>query len=187
MNNDHLKPVFEIILPALEQEYVGYWVYGGVSIAAHNGNFFRVNSDVDIFVLDTEFENAKIVLNEISKKNNFILKIMNNISSRSKLDMRIAGKERLSVIPVFKKDAGILFKYDDGDQVYSGEIMTKVEQNISGFRFYTPTNNVIKEMFINHLKARPDKVSRDKVIDDGRHLLSEEEFSNLFQGKSYKL
>jgi len=39
--NQHLEPVFKVLLPALEKSRVDYWVYGGVSIVAHAVN----NSD----------------------------------------------------------------------------------------------------------------------------------------------
>jgi phosphorylcholine metabolism protein LicD len=55
--NEHLKCVFEIVLPAVEQAGIRYWVYGGVAIAGIKGKFMRPNHpDVDLFVMEDDYE-----------------------------------------------------------------------------------------------------------------------------------
>ena len=39
-SNEHLAPVFEVMLPTLDENGVCYWVYGGVGVAGTVGEFF---------------------------------------------------------------------------------------------------------------------------------------------------
>ena len=53
--NEHLSPIFKIILPAIEKAEIVYGVFGGIGITAYAGEFFRENEDVDIFVLEESY------------------------------------------------------------------------------------------------------------------------------------
>lgn len=76
--NDHLEPVFKILLPALEDAGIDYWIYGGIGIADITGGFIRNNRDVDIFVRETDYSQAKIILEGIcNKHSNVLLKSCN--------------------------------------------------------------------------------------------------------------
>ena|ERR1700741_1910188 len=44
--NEHLAPIFSVVLPELHRSGSKYWVYGGVAIAGIKGNFLRPNPDV---------------------------------------------------------------------------------------------------------------------------------------------
>jgi hypothetical protein len=83
------------------------------------------------------------------------------------------------MIPVYQSGSATTFKYRDGDQGYPNQILEGVERNISGFRFFTSSDEFIKEMFVNHIKARPDKKERDKIKRDAKAILSLSELSAL--------
>lgn len=178
--NKHLEPVFKIMLPELEKNEIDYWVYGGVSVAAYVGRFIRRNPDVDVFVKDNDFERVKLILEDLCNKNNF--KLINSPppkdNRRSKLDIKI-DKKRLSVISVYLKNNVVVFEYPEGDQIYFNQILNKIKRNISGFRFFTPQNEYIKELFKNHIIARPDKRSRLEYKIDAKAILSSQELAKL--------
>ena len=178
--NDHLEPIFKIILPSMKQAGINYWVFGGISISAYVGYFFRNNVDVDVFVLDEDFKNAMEILEKMCRKNNFLYKRSGKKDERPKFEIKIDGVERFSVIPVYKSKNIIIFEYNDGNQRYSCDILKREENNLSGFKFYSPSKNFIKEMFLNHIKARPDKVTRKKIIMDAERILTKEEFEKIF-------
>ena len=178
--NEHLKPVFQLILPELEKDHIDYWVFGGISIAAFAGKFIRDNQDVDVFVREVDFENAESILGRLCKKNDFILKYHSQASEeRPKMEIKIDNVERFSMIPMYQKNNIITFKYRDGNQEYSNKIEEKTERNISDFMFFTTRDKFIKEMFINHIKARPDKKKRGKIIKDAKAILNSEEWTSL--------
>ena len=83
------------------------------------------------------------------------------------------------MIPVYPKNNVAVFKYPEGEQIYSDQIFNKIKRNISGFRFFTPPNEYIKELFINHIIARPDKRSRLKYKIDAKAILNSEELAKL--------
>lgn len=175
--NEHLKPVFEILLPVLENSSIDYWVFGGVSIAAYKNEFFRKNKDVDIFVKEIDFQKTKLLLEKFCSKNIFktIYSLPKNINDKPKLNI-LLNKEIMSVIPVYQKNNKILFKYRDNNEEYSIQILERVKRNINGYKFFTPKDKFIKEMFINHIKSRQDKKIKSYFIEDANVVLTREEF-----------
>lgn len=181
--NEHLKPVFKVILPRLEGAQIDYWVFGGVGVAACAGSFIREdNKDVDIFVRDTDFERAEAVLVDLSKLVGFKLEPgTHNEGERPKVEIKISGVERFSMIPVYEKDTVVIFKYNDGDQKYPNQILKRIERNVSDCRFFTSSDEFIKDMLIKYIKIRQCKKKNcDKIKKDAKAVLSAEEFSALF-------
>lgn len=162
--NERLKPVFNILLIGLEKAAIDYWVYGGISIAAYAGRFVRENGDIDIFVREDSFGKAADIIEEICRENSF--KFVLTKSERPKIDVYINNKQLFSMIPVYPKDDSIEFKYKKVNEYYSDQILERAERVISGFRFFTPPDQFIREMFINHMKARPEKMKRPEFIKD---------------------
>lgn len=185
--NEHLRPVFKIVLPKIEQAGIDYWAYGGISIAGFNRGFFRINKDLDIFLVDTDFKRVKSIIDELCQQNNFELinHKQKTKNERLKIEIKIDNIGRFSAIPVYKRSGIILFKYSDGDQEYPNNILEKIERNISGSRFFTPRDEFIKKMFIAHIKARPDKKERKNIVEDARHILSKNEFEKHFPNQSH--
>lgn len=175
--NEHLEPIFNLFLPKLEENKIDYWVYGGISIAAFVGKFVRENKDVDVFIKETDFEKAKLLLDGLCKQNNSILKLKGN--ERPKIEIKVNSTERFSLIPIYQKDNIVVFKYGNrfgGNQKYPNRILKRVKRNISGYRFFTPQNEFIKEIFINHMKARPNKKNRPEFRTDAAAILTPEEY-----------
>ncbi len=67
--NEHLRPIFTVVLPAIESASIKYWVYGGVAIASVAGDFFRHNDDVDIFFMDEDFDSIKTAIEMLALTN----------------------------------------------------------------------------------------------------------------------
>jgi hypothetical protein len=166
--NEHLKPVFKILLTKIENEGIDYWVFGGISIAAYAGKFIRDNKDVDIFVKEIDFQKTKSILNNVCEINGFELipHIPQEEGKRPKLDIKINGKELLSVVPAYLKSNIVEFKFGKITDQYSQKILEKVERNIDGNKFYTSSDEYIKKFILNHLIARKDKINRPEIRAD---------------------
>ncbi len=171
--NEHLAPVFEIILPKIEKNNIDYWVYGGVSIAGFAHKFIRENYDVDIFVKEYDFDKTHENLKRLCKQNGFELCI-DWKNARPRININIERKNRFSIIPVYLNSNSVLFKYKDGDQTYQLEILNKIRRSISNYQFFTTEDRFIQEMFIKHIEARPDKTKRTKIIKDAFVILNKE-------------
>jgi hypothetical protein len=178
--NDHLKPALSL-LAELDKAGMEYWVYGGVSIAAYAGRFIRENKDVDVFVREDDFDRSEHVLNLFCIENRFGLE-SDKSGVKPKINIIIRGEERFSMIAVYETADSIVIKYQKtwgGDEYYSKQLLERVERKISDFRFFTPPDRYIKEMFKNHIKARPKKKCRPEFITDARAILSPEELADL--------
>jgi hypothetical protein len=175
--NKHLRPVFNILLPELERARIDYWVYGGIGIAAIMGDFIRENRDVDIFIKESEFKNARSVLDDVCNQYNFKLLLKRNL--RPKLEV-IEKSEIFSVVPVYLEANLVKFRFMNGSAEYPYRILQKVERHISSYRFFTPPNEYIKKLFIKYLTLRPKKKKEQKTKIDARAILTGEEFNKLF-------
>lgn len=167
--NKHLEPVFSLLLPELEKRGIEYWVFGGVGVAACVGEFVRENGDVDIFVREIDFEKAKAALYDLCSHPGLEAVPPREQDSKYKLEIKKEGKEIFSVIPVFLEKDLIRFKYPKkygGDEIYSIKDLERTERNISGYRFFTPTERLIMQKFFRHLAARPEKLKRVPVRKD---------------------
>jgi len=178
--NEHLEPVFNLLLPALDKAGIDYWVYGGVSGAAYVGKFIRSNKDIDIFVREADFERAKLILNNSCIQNNFQLSEPPPLSNgRRKVEIRI-DSERLSMVPAYIKDHIVELKFKRGSKEYSTQILERVERNISGYKFFSPTDVYIKELFVNYLTTSGKK-DKDKIKNyDAKNILTSEEYSKFY-------
>ncbi len=175
--NDHLEPVFKILLPALEDAGIDYWVYGGVSIAGYVGNFIRENEDIDIFIKEADFQKAKHKLEDICKQNNYRLLYWSN--RRIKIDVKINRKERLSAIPIYLKESKAILKFWKDSEEYPIEILEKVKRDIFGYEFFTPPDKYVKQLFVNYLLARKDKSRKPKLKIDAEAILTLPEVKKL--------
>lgn len=164
--NAHLEPVFKTLLPELEKVRIDYWVFGGVGIAAYAGKFIRNNKDVDIFVKEIDFQKTTSILKDVCVSNGFELIPHAPQEERPKIDIKINGKELLSVIPAYLKDNSVMFKFGKVTDKHAPQILEKVKRNIDGNKFYTSSNKYIKQFFLNHLAARKDKIKRPEIKTD---------------------
>jgi hypothetical protein len=176
--NKNLEPVFKILLPSLVSAGIDYWAHGGISVAGCAGKFIRENRDIDIFVKEADFPKAKYVLESICNQNNYRLVYWD--TGRLKLDVKIKKIERLSVIPIFLQNGKAVLKFWKTSEEYPVDVLTKVERNISGFRFLTPPDKYIKQLLKSYLKTRPDKRYKPKLKLDAEAILSRSEINKLY-------
>lgn len=160
--NEHLKLVFTLLLPKLDESGIGYWVFGGVSVAGVLGRFHRYNKDIDIFVKNVDFEDARSALESVCQ--NQVLRhhtVIDSETVRPKFEVFGGdGKEVFSMIPIYQKGDCVILRYPSqygGSQEFPIGLLEKEERNVSGYRFFTSQNKYIKELFIKHMKTRPDK------------------------------
>lgn len=184
--NDHLKPAFSL-LAELDKACMDYWVYGGISIAAITGKFFRKNRDIDLFVKDVDFGKAKSFLERECCKHNLVPNYFppKRATDKPKFELMPKGKQRrgshddlLSLIPVYRKDGNIVFRYPK-PEIYPVQILDRIERRIDDYRFFTPPDQYIKEIFKNHIRARPDKKAHPYYIADAKHILSSKDLAEL--------
>lgn len=179
MENKHLEPVFKILLAGLEKAGIDYWVYGGVSIAACKGEFFRENTDVDIFVKVSDFPRTKSLLNSLCNQNKFNLpkEDCSKKTGRPKLIVKNEKKRKLlEVVPIYLNDNKVEIKSDQGSKIYPIDILERVERNINGYRFFTSQDYYIKKLFLDFLRLRGDK---KRVVVDAFAILDISEVEKL--------
>jgi len=176
--NEHLEPVFNIIIPRITSANIRYWVHGGLGYAGMHGQFYRINPDVDLFVLDTDFENLENILENLCQENSWKICKTFIKSGRPKIELFIKGKERLSVIPVHKKENSVEFTFGEGSKEYPLEILISVERHLGEYRFQTPQDSFLKILFIDYLESK--NIYPDKRIEDARKILTKAELKKYF-------
>ena len=185
--NEHIKPIFEIVIPGIQSVEIKYWIYGGIGYASMIGKFYRKepNSDVDLFVLDNDLDGIEKNLESICGQNRWRIRKTFLKSGRPKIELLIGKKERLSVVPVYKINEYVEFKFEKISKKYPLDVLTQIERHLEGYTFFTPRDNYLKDFFILYLdnKRVPYKPKR---IEDGRYLLTKEEFKKYFPNHSYE-
>jgi hypothetical protein len=178
--NEHLQPVFEILLPELERRGIKYWVYGGVGIVAVARKFFRHNTDVDIFVEEPDFVETTSRLGDKCKEKGLTSKLIEG--RRPKFEVRAKRTDKddiLSVVPVYRKDGPVEFIFGRRSATYPDEIIDRIWRNIGDYEFFTPPDKWIKELFKTYVRNRPGKKKCEKVQKDAQKILTLEERREL--------
>lgn len=181
--NEHLTPVFEIVVPAIEAAGISYWVYGGIAIAGINGRFVRTNRDVDMFVLDEHYPAASDLIERLGKEIGWISQDT-NFRARPKREWFEYGndKDLLSLMPVYKGDGRVRITFQTSENDYPVSLLTQERRKLGSYLFTTPDNSYIKDLFIRNLKYlirsgkfrdRPEL--REKYEKDAKVILSEKE------------
>jgi hypothetical protein len=185
--NEHLEPVFKILLPSLEKEEINYWVYGGVAIAGVKGAFYRYNNDIDIFVLDKDYGKAINFIKAISDKNSWVFEQAKLLASRPKGELFIDGRERLSIMPIYERGNDIEFIFENGPKRFARGILKSVTRYVGAYKFITPGEDLLKELFLCYLESffkserrRNNKNLWEKRKLDTEKLLGNEEARELF-------
>ena len=182
--NEHLRLIFVSFLPALEKAEIDYWVYGGISVAAYVGRYIRENDDVDIFVKEPDFERTISTLELVCRANPGCgLKERKPLEcdgyKRRKIDLKVNGAERLSVIPLLPKDNDFVLVFN-GIKRYPKTAIYKVARNIEGYKFTTCSNELTKDLFVYCLPYRIRGKSKDKVKLDAKAVLTPQEFNKFY-------
>lgn len=157
--NEHLESIFELLLPKLVEAGVDYWVFGGVSVAGMFGRFHRYNKDVDIFVKNADFRSTCSIVEALCQKSKHCPP--DPETARPKFEVFDSnGKEVFSIIPIYPEDYSVILRYPSqygGNQEFPIDLLEREERNVSGYRFFTSRNKYVKELFIKHMKTRPEK------------------------------
>ncbi|OGC38960.1 hypothetical protein A3K42_00355 [candidate division WWE3 bacterium RBG_13_37_7] len=189
INNKHLESVFKSLLPALECKNIDYWVFAGVGIAGCIGHFIRKNKDVDIFVKESNYDNAISILKTVCSIREelkcFCRKpIVRSCYSRPKFEVRTYpyGKRDkiFSIIPIFEKSDCVTFVFEKTKD-FQKEVLHRVTRVVQDYKFISPPDESIKQIFLYCLSERPDWIKRKDKRTDGRAILTPIEFDNYFQ------
>lgn len=183
--NEHLGLVFNLLLPALENKCIDYWVFAGVGIAGCRGRFIRKNKDVDIFVRKYDYQKTTSVLKaECIKRGDLrwvdCTPITKGAYIRPKLEIYpFNGKEIFSVVPVFIGNTNATLVFEEPSN-FSTTLLVKIPRRISLYKFFTPPEENIKSIFLYCLTKRPGWKRREDKRKDGRAILTPDEFNKYF-------
>lgn len=186
--NEHLTPIFTTVLPAIENAGIPYWVYGGIAIAGINGTFIRVNTDVDLFVLNEQYQATIDLIEPVGRKLRWRSQDT-NFRNRPKREWFEYGndKDLLSIMPVYKNDDRVRVIFQTSVNDYPVSLLTQQQRTLGPHLFSTPDNSYIKDLFIRNLKYliksgkfrdRPEL--REKYEKDARVILSEAEIDSYW-------
>ena len=179
--NEHLAPIFEVVLPELDRSGSKYWVYGGVAIAGIKGKFLRPNLDVDLFVLEHDYENIIDTIAGFESKLGW-RHDDNNADKRNKRDWFAPGQDEdlLSVVPVFPTGDRIRFVFGRGSYT-SQNVLSSEIRTIAGVSFVTPSAALIKELFLRKAHSGPylldSRISKMKT--DATVIMDRKEYQNF--------
>ncbi|MBI2607598.1 MAG: hypothetical protein HYW51_02115 [Candidatus Doudnabacteria bacterium] len=153
--NKHLEPIFRKVLPALDEADIDYWVYGGVAIAGIEGDFYRYNEDVDIFIFDNDYQRTLEVIENLNYNWSKVkhAKLLNGIRPKEEYFVKDQKEDIFSVIPVYKiNDNKIKFVYSK--DLVPVNPLTREKRIIGSYTFFTPGSEFIKEQFIHKIKGK---------------------------------
>lgn len=179
--NEHLRPVFEIMLPELERAGIEYWVYGGIGNAGCAGRFLRDNKDVDVFVKEIDLENTRSILCDPCCRNGFKV---GRIRGKQRPKFEVYDKkgiEVLSLVPVYLEGPHAKLKFEKQGEKgfhpvpYSRQMLDRVEREICGYRFVTPPDECIRGLFRTYVDNKPKVKRRKKTQIDAHAILSFDE------------
>jgi len=178
--NEHLDPVFEAVFPALTQPGIRYWVYGGVAIAGINGAYIRENPDVDVFVMNEDFDEAVEAVERLQKTLGWKHTDAAPQRERRKRDWYVVDTRReiFSIVPVF--GSGGLVRLVFGRDFVPTTALTSVSRRIGSHVFTTPSTRFVKELLIR--KVESGKLlgeRRNKLKIDARVVMDDDEYKNL--------
>jgi len=178
--NEHLSPVFGSVLPALTLVGIPYWVYGGIAIAGINGAYIRENPDVDVFVMDEDFDKAIESVQRLEKKLGWKHKDATLQRGRRKrvwyaLD---TGREIFSIVPVF--GSGGLVRFVFGRDFVPRTVLTSVSRRIGNYVFITPSTEFLKELVLRKAESSRLLIQRRKKLKiDARVVMDDDEYRRL--------
>ena len=185
--NMHLEPIFKILIPEIEKAEINYWVYGGVAIAGIKGYFYRENQDVDIFVLEKDYEKAINNINATSDRNLWVFKPTKLLNNRPKSNLIIEDKERLSIVPIYERGNEIEFIFENGSKKFARELLKPSIHYLGEYKIITPSEDLLKELlrcylesFFKSERRKNNKNLWEKRKLDVEQLLGEQESKKLF-------
>jgi len=179
--NEHLAPVFEVVIPELDRSGSKYWVYGGVAIAGIKGEFLRFNPDVDLFVMEDDY--GKIIETIAGLESELGWRPEDADAERRKKRHWFAPDQKedvLSVVPVFR--AGDQTRFVFGRRTYTLQnVLSSEVRTISGFTFVTPSTALIKELFLRKAYSGSHLLDSRirKMKTDAKVIMAAEEYQKF--------
>lgn len=171
--------MFKSVLPVLTEAGICYWVYGGVAIAGINGAYLRPNPDVDVFVVNDDYDEARELVAGLEKDLNWDHQDTQQ-RERRKREWRVTGNRHdiFSLVPVFRDGDRIRFVFKR--DFIPNTVLTSVTRRIGNHRFTTPSTEFIKELFI--CKVNSGNLSRErrkKLKVDAKAIMNNDEYRGL--------
>jgi hypothetical protein len=179
--NEHLAPIFCVVLPELLRSGSKYWVYGGVAIAGIKGKFLRPNPDVDLFVMEDDYEKIIETIAGLESKLGWTHEDK-DAEKRNKRDWFAPNQNEdvLSVVPAFPAGNRIRFVFGHGSYT-SQNVLTSEIRTIAGLSFVTASTALIKELFLRKAHSGPylldSRISKMKT--DARVIMDREAYQNF--------
>ncbi|MFZ2663752.1 MAG: hypothetical protein WAX66_00055 [Patescibacteria group bacterium] len=183
IKNEHLKPVFNEIIPAITSLGIKYWVYGGVAIAGIKGKFDRKNADVDIFVQEKDFETVSRIVSEYANKREGIIPVPTIENGRPKIELKPKGSrfDWFSAVPVYEVGDKIEFRFKEKSKLMDMDVLKEVERKVNNYTFITPSDYHIKELFKHYLKTKR-LMEKNKI--DSENFLDASDLQEIFKKDS---
>ncbi|MFA7286732.1 MAG: hypothetical protein WC052_03685 [Patescibacteria group bacterium] len=187
--NEHLRPIFETVLPAIEAADIEYWVFGGIAIAGLEGRFVRKNNDVDIVVYREKYRGALDAI-EASRDKTWTYKDTNFARPKREFFVPDRKEDILSIMPIYRNGATVTIQFQKSKKNFPTDTWGYQKRVIGSYSFFTPTQNALNELFIENLRylakrwAKGDKLDlKPKYEEDGRIILTPKEREEFFSQK----
>lgn len=183
--NEHLYPIFETILPAFEKAGIRYWIIGGVAIAGIVGKFLRENKDVDVVVLEEDYEKAIAIAETLTANFGWTF-IDSFFNQRPKREFFRPGikDDAFSIMPIYYTDDVVNYVFQTSTKQFPSDILIQVNRETGVRSFFTPKTEFIKDLFLYNVsylvrsgKFRDRPEIRHNVEVDRTALLNEGEWT----------
>lgn len=173
--NEHLKPIFQVVLPAFEKTGIEYWVFGGVGIAGAKGRFDRENGDVEIIIKDSYWEKAKEICQDIAADLGFMYCLHEKYHDKFKIDLYQDKDELFSVVPAFITETDIDFRYG---KRFPLDFLDAQWREVERYKFPSLKDKYLKDLLICYFERNLDRKGTkywNKHLIDVKGFLSEEQ------------
>lgn len=178
--NEHLTPVFEVVIPAIERVDIDHWVYGGVGVAGIYGGYLRDNPDVDIFVMSEDYDRIIDLVTSLEIVLGWEHSDARPQRGRPKREWHLLGQKSdiFSIIPVYPAGESVRFVF--GEDYTPQSPLTKVIGTLGDYSFVTPSSEFLKELLI--CKANSGRLSQDRIKKlkiDARVVMTDSEYERF--------
>jgi hypothetical protein len=150
--------------------------------------FMRENRDVDIFVLENNYQALIHLVSDISavlcwKWRDTELK--NRKRPKREFFANSTRHDIFSIVPVYKVADRVIFRFTS-DKCLPESVLFQKRRSIGNYSLFTPDTDFIRELFIHNLEylSRSKKLERNALREkykiDAKVILSQEEYHRFF-------
>jgi len=152
------------------------------------GEFFRHNTDVDVFVAEEpDFVKATSLLENKCREIGFTVKhCQPPRNKRPKFEVKAKETDKndiLSVVPAYRKDGRVEFRFVPHPAQYPDRMLQRLSRSICGHSFFSPPEECIKELFktyvTNRHKLRTRQETWNNIRWDAEKILTPHEICEL--------